>query len=205
MWPALLTQTRANATSARFARVEQQLDRHQHDQRVAPRDHADDADEEQDRGERDVVLRSVTIIGRSRSRFTIDSRSIARCGLRAAAPAGPSSPASSTTPITATIRMNAVTSNGSRLRGEQRGAEVGDAAERVRVAGRARRSRRAARSRPACGRAVTVDDGQRERGEHDRRIRARAASRSGPDARTGATPLESSAMTNTNRIRIAPL
>ena len=109
------------------------------------------------------------------------------------------SPASMTTPMTATIRMNAVTSNGSNWTVNSAVPKSRDAAEDV------RRADRAGVTPPCAGAMVTGarDDTVDEEAEDDRDERRSPARRDrgkrfGPTL-NGATPLESSAMTNTNK------
>src|SRR5580698_9727660 len=94
--------------------VEHELDAHQHDERIAPHDHAQHTDKEHDGRERDVVVdgdRHQSVPSRK-----IASR-IARSAFVSCRLAGSSrisSPPRVITPMTATIRISATTSKGSR-------------------------------------------------------------------------------------------
>ena len=57
IWPSRLPAPRAKATNARLRRVEHQLDAHEHHDGVAPDQHPERADTEQQRGQHDVVAR----------------------------------------------------------------------------------------------------------------------------------------------------
>src|SRR5581483_1984565 len=94
-------------------RVEHQLDAHQHHQRVAADDDADDADEEKYRGEREIVADGDRHQSVPSRRMASRIARSALAWLRAASASRICSPPRVMTPMTATIRISAVTSKGS--------------------------------------------------------------------------------------------